>query len=87
MPAGPVGSVWASGTWSDLAWEENVWADIGAIVGNTILDINTRISVFLRTFYGTTHPDVGALIVKYLREQCTGEYTARLRKLIEDATA
>jgi hypothetical protein len=27
MPAGPVGSVWAAGTWSDTAWEANTWAD------------------------------------------------------------
>lgn len=64
-----------------------VWADIGAIVGNTILDINTRISVFLRTFYSSSSVDTSALLVKYLREQCTGEYTARLHQLIEDATA
>jgi hypothetical protein len=30
MPAGPIGSVWASGTWSDTAWEANTWADAGA---------------------------------------------------------
>jgi len=28
MPAGPVGSVWASGSWLDTVWEENTWADI-----------------------------------------------------------
>ena len=27
MPAGPVGSVWASGSWSDTAWEANTWAN------------------------------------------------------------
>ncbi len=27
MPAGPIGSVWSLGSWSDLAWEENTWAD------------------------------------------------------------
>lgn len=27
MPAGPVGSVWTSGSWSNTAWEENTWAD------------------------------------------------------------
>jgi hypothetical protein len=27
MPAGPVGSVWAAGSWSDTAWEAGSWAD------------------------------------------------------------
>jgi hypothetical protein len=27
MPAAPVGSVWATGSWSDTAWEANAWAD------------------------------------------------------------
>ncbi len=26
MPAGPIGSVWASGAWSNTAWEANTWA-------------------------------------------------------------
>lgn len=26
MPAGPVGSVWAAGSWSDTAWEAGSWA-------------------------------------------------------------
>lgn len=27
MPAGPVGSVWAAGSWSDTCWEAGTWAD------------------------------------------------------------
>lgn len=27
MPAGPVGSVWADGTWTETGWEAGVWAD------------------------------------------------------------
>lgn len=27
MAAGPVGSVWASGSWSATAWEAHTWAD------------------------------------------------------------
>lgn len=30
MPAGAVGSVWASGSWSTTAWETETWADAGA---------------------------------------------------------
>lgn len=34
MPAGPVGSVWASGSWSETAWEADTWADaVSASVG------------------------------------------------------
>jgi hypothetical protein len=28
MPAGPIGSVWATGSWPDTAWEANTWADV-----------------------------------------------------------
>jgi hypothetical protein len=87
VPSGPVGSVWATGSWSNTAWEANVWANIGVIVGNTILDINTRIAVYLRSFYSAPNGDPNTLIVKYLREEVGGEYTARLKRLIEDATA
>ena len=34
MAAGPIGSVWATGSWSDTAWEENTWADAVAAVIN-----------------------------------------------------
>ena len=27
MAAGPVGSVWATGSWEDTAWEADSWAD------------------------------------------------------------
>lgn len=27
MPAGPIGSCWAIGSWSDTAWEAGTWAD------------------------------------------------------------
>ena len=27
MAAGAIGSVWETGTWSDLAWEEDTWGD------------------------------------------------------------
>lgn len=27
MPAGPIGSCWAPGTWADTAWEAGSWAD------------------------------------------------------------
>lgn len=27
MASGPIGSVWAAGTWADTAWEASTWAD------------------------------------------------------------
>ena len=27
MPSGPVGTVWATGTWADTVWEAGVWGD------------------------------------------------------------
>lgn len=27
MPAGPIGSVWGTGTWTDVSWEANTWAN------------------------------------------------------------
>jgi hypothetical protein len=30
MPAGPIGSCWKAGSWSDLAWEANTWSGAGA---------------------------------------------------------
>jgi hypothetical protein len=27
MPAGPIGSVWESGTWPDTAWELGSWGE------------------------------------------------------------
>ena len=86
MPAGPVGGVWASGVWADTVWELGVWGDIGVIVGNTILDINTRIAVFLRVHYSLPGADATGLVQRYLAS-LSGEYTARLQQLIRDATA
>lgn len=36
MAAGAVGSVWATGTWSDTVWEADTWAD-GADTGESTL--------------------------------------------------
>jgi hypothetical protein len=30
MPAGPIGSSWATDSWPDTAWEANSWADLGS---------------------------------------------------------
>ena len=52
------------------------------------MDVNTLIHVFLNTFYGTSSPiSTNVLMVKYLAEELPGEYTARLKQLIANATA
>ena len=87
MPAAPIGSVWAAGTWADTTWEAFTWADVSATLGNSNPDMNTRIMVFLRDFYSVTEGDLTSLVYRYLREEKTGEYTARWKAMEEDATA
>jgi hypothetical protein len=87
VPAGAVGSVWAAGSWSATAWEAFTWADVSATLGNNNPDMNTRIAVFLRAFYTAPGADLTSLIYRYLREEKTGEYTARWKAMEADATA
>jgi len=42
MPAGPVGSVWAAGTWPDTVWEAGSW---GAAVPSTQVELQDYIQV------------------------------------------
>jgi hypothetical protein len=53
-----------------------------------ILDMNTRIISYLASFYSAdiTVIDPTALIVRYLNEELSGDYTNRFRQLIDDAT-
>jgi hypothetical protein len=83
MPAGPIGSCWASGSWSNTAWEANTWSS--ATVVAFIQDMNTRIASYLRTLYSAPGADASTLIVRYLASK-TGEMTARFQQLIDDAT-
>lgn len=57
-----------------------------AAVLDFVLDMNTRIMVFLRDFYTVSGGDLSTLTAKYLAEEKTGEYTARMQGLIQDAT-
>jgi hypothetical protein len=34
MPAGPIGTSWAPGSWSDTVWEIGTWADLSGISPN-----------------------------------------------------
>ena len=84
MAAGPIGSVWATGSWTDTSWEEFTWADASALA--FVLDMNTRIRVYLCDLYGLPQTtDTTTIVQRYLRSQ-TGDMNARFRKLIRDAT-
>jgi hypothetical protein len=85
MPAGPIGTCWASGSWSDTSWEANTWS--GAVVSALafVLDLNTRLLVYLQDYYSTSNPDLTTLTLRYLN-RLSGEFTARFNKLIQDAT-
>lgn len=46
MPAGPVGSVWAAGSWSDTAWEAGSWAgDVPGGGSSSVMLLLLRASV------------------------------------------
>lgn len=79
-------STWG-GSWGS-AWGDS-WGTLGGgVAGNAILDLNTRIHRFLNDFYSSSpDKDINALMNKYLAEETTGEYVARVLQLIEDATA
>lgn len=64
-----------------------LWGAAASIVGNAILDLNTRLSVFLNTHYGySPHKDANALAMRYLRDELTGDYANRFKQLVDDAT-
>jgi hypothetical protein len=86
MPAGAVGSCWAADSWSATAWEANSWADAEALA--FVLDLNTRILVYLRDFYSDADGDLSTLIKRYLEsaDSGTGDMTQRFKNLIQDAT-
>jgi hypothetical protein len=85
MPAGPIGGSWAAGSWSDLAWEVNTWQDAVALA--FVLDLNTRLLVFLRDYYAEPNGDFNALMKRYLETVATGDMTGRFQQLIATATA
>lgn len=84
MAAGPVGTTWATGSWTDTSWTANTWAALGAALA-FVLDLNARMLVYLRDRYTAPTGDLTTLTTRYCAEQ-TGEYTARMKKLAQDAT-
>lgn len=84
MAAGPIGTNWATGSWEDTAWEAESWEG-GAAVLAFVLDLNTRITVYLRDLYAVPTAECTTLTVRYLAAN-TGEMNARFQKLIQAAT-
>jgi hypothetical protein len=50
-----------------------------------VLDLNTRLLVFLRDHYSVSGGDLTSLATRYLAG-LSGDYNVRFRKLIQDAT-
>lgn len=88
MPAGVVGSVWAAGSWSATAWEANTWANAGGGPSLVfVLDLNTRLIVFLCDHYGvsTATSDLTTLMERYMNG-LTGTRNQRFFQMVQDAT-
>jgi hypothetical protein len=65
---------------------ENTWAAIGAAL-TFVLDMNTRMAVYLRDAYTLPGGDLTTLAAyKMLTYTTTQEATAKFKKLIQDAT-
>ena len=84
MAAGPIGPTWATGSWPDTTWQANTWSSTVPVLG-FVLDLNTRLRVFLQDHFATPITDLTTLTTRYLRT-LTGDWTARMRQLIKDAT-
>lgn len=50
-----------------------------------VLDLNTRLCVFLRDFYSQPTGELTTLASKYLREEVSGDMNVRFRQLVTDA--
>lgn len=57
----------------------------GAVALAFVLDLNTRLMVYLRDLYTVTGGDLTTLVARRLGE-LSGDYTSRMRQLIQDAT-
>jgi len=62
-----------------------LWGDAPA-ADEDFMDLNTRLRVFLETFYVLTPPgDLTSMLAKYLREQGTGDANERFKALVAAA--
>ncbi len=69
-----------------LLWD---YPELVTPVALFVVDLNTRLRVYLADFYGYSDdasPDLTMLMERYLKEELTGDYDTRLRQLILDAS-
>jgi hypothetical protein len=84
VPAGPIGSCWATGSWSDTAWEALTWQDAVALA--FILDLNLRLYRYLCSHFSVSSGDLTSLVNRHLDAQTSGDRTQRFHALIQEAT-
>jgi hypothetical protein len=86
VPAGPIGTCWATGSWTDTCWEALTWAT-DAFIANNDQDMNTRIWSYLVNLYSApVTSDLNTLVIRYLNA-ATGDMTARMAALIAAASS
>lgn len=68
-----------------LLWgfPEILWGS--AVTLGFVLDMNTRLYVYIKSHYSLTGGDLTTLMQRYLNE-LSGDMNGRLRKLVKDAT-
>lgn len=49
-----------------------------------VFDLNTRLMVYLRSYYSVSGGDLSTLVSRYLAG-LSGDYNARMRRLVQDA--
>lgn len=79
------GTVWAANSWDVDAWQADTWRDAVEGALTFVLDLNTRLLVYLQDLYSTSNPDLATLTQRRLRE-LSGDFNNRFHKLIQDAT-
>jgi hypothetical protein len=71
--------------------QQLIWGYPGLLWGAAalltfVLDLNTRLMVFLRDYYGVTGGDLTTLADQYMDAMTDGDRTERFERLIQDAT-
>jgi hypothetical protein len=84
VPAGAVGSCWASGSWSATCWEALTWAEAQALV--FVLDMNARLYRYLCSHFSVSSGDLTSLVNRHMDAQTSGDRNQRFHALIQEAT-
>lgn len=85
MAAGPIGSCWASGSWSNTAWEANTWADaVVPVVAENVFGVSRHTpprQIRPQTIRLQALVDLPALDLRAELVVLPGETVARIRAL------